>query len=699
MSRNAVRVTLHYISALLAYGFPASYEAVKQAADWFTTPFPNEQRSRIDMIEMSRLEALLSVRPTHDFVQPRLLKLLEQGTSDGQFDLQSDNVYFDTLWALKVLNMARKAGVLDEIMPTNRLRGRVEELLQLSFADKDLALALNLRFEIFGSLTDKQQKRYLQQKLIANWNKNAGLWDVPRDMVWIPDGLRKKQLSAADVRAHRDAFRKMILSTCYVVENLAPLATLYPEIGAPLRSAVELWWEVFYENPTQILHELFPKPYDYVMMLSRTLIMLRALFDEPLIKWGAMHIYAELVAKQSKATESPLHRSLRHALERLIVVELDGEPDSLRLGLSGANVVRVRPRIESLFDNTRMNFAGTVIVKYGSKDDIDAERASFGKLPEMIQNCFVRIPQDTYFDAEMGLSYVVMADLSDYTTLYENMRTVAMIEEPLKRELPPFLLHMHRGSLWDPTTAPRGIIQELYLGPMQMQITSVLKLLWESAVLNEDTDKVAELRVRLTGLCADLSRHQFELEKFPRAYMHGDLHSRNLMIRHNPNGSHTGQLDFKLIDLEKFSLEGDAAMDLGELLVDLQMQIGTDRKPGNRETALISLSQILTAAYHDFARERHDDLFEVRLPLAKARFAIRVAKGKTRFIEFHLKNNKPNSAALVAREILHHCEDAADYLDEVLDAISSPTHTRELFVPAHAEAAIPPRQRPSASAD
>src|SRR5262245_1407814 len=78
--REAMRVTQHYLSALLAYGFPVGYEAVKQAADWVATPFPTEQHSRIDMMEMTRLEALLSVRPAQESVAPRLRQLVDQST-------------------------------------------------------------------------------------------------------------------------------------------------------------------------------------------------------------------------------------------------------------------------------------------------------------------------------------------------------------------------------------------------------------------------------------------------------------------------------------------------------------------------------------------------------------------------------------------------------------------------------------------
>src|SRR5690606_18738043 len=41
-STPALRVTQHYVSALLAYGFPVDSRELRWAAEWFATPFPNE---------------------------------------------------------------------------------------------------------------------------------------------------------------------------------------------------------------------------------------------------------------------------------------------------------------------------------------------------------------------------------------------------------------------------------------------------------------------------------------------------------------------------------------------------------------------------------------------------------------------------------------------------------------------------------
>src|SRR4051812_14502391 len=91
VSLDTMRMTLHYFTALLAYGFPVSYPPVRQVADWFTVPFPTEQHNRMDKMEMSRLEALLSVRPVHESAMPRLRQLMDQRASDGQFDLGSED--------------------------------------------------------------------------------------------------------------------------------------------------------------------------------------------------------------------------------------------------------------------------------------------------------------------------------------------------------------------------------------------------------------------------------------------------------------------------------------------------------------------------------------------------------------------------------------------------------------------------------
>jgi hypothetical protein len=158
ISSNAVRVTQHYTVALLAYGFTPDQEELIEAADWFATPFPNENHRRIDPVEMNRLEALLSLRPDSDYVLPRLEQLALQRTADDYFDIQAGGPVFDTLWAVKVLAQAREVGVLNGIMSEADLRDWAGRMVQVNQRDKDLAdfdcraerwrLGLEYRYEI-----------------------------------------------------------------------------------------------------------------------------------------------------------------------------------------------------------------------------------------------------------------------------------------------------------------------------------------------------------------------------------------------------------------------------------------------------------------------------------------------------------------------------------------------------------------------
>ena len=449
-----------------------------------------------------------------------------------------------------------------------------------------------------------------------------------------------------------------------------------------LQGSVELWWNVFFANPIQMFRELFLTPkksYNYVIMLARTLIMLRSFFNVPLIEWGATHTYDELISKRERATQSNLDRTLSHVLKQFITVEFS-DTEELRYGLSGANVVRVQPFIKSWNDESKLKLAESLIVKFGATADIEAERANSQKLPDAVKDFYVHIPRDTYTD-DKGIAYIVIRDLHDYRTLYESVRASApgQIQKALARELPAFLLYSHRGAERGVVPASPGIVQDLYLLPMQTGISTIFRCLRDRSVAIEDKRRTAanDLYLRLIELCADLLHRQVQLEKFPKAYMHGDLHSRNIMLRQNARGNTLDrELDFKLIDLEKFSANGDAAMDLGELLVDLDLLLLDIRNRNDRhQHPLATLARTLFDAYRDFAHERQDDLFEVRVPLAQARFSIRIAKGKARLIDPTEADGKAGSTENIVAEILRHCEAAAEYLETVLSKLGNGNET------------------------
>ena len=113
--------------------------------------------------------------------------------------------------------------------------------------------------------------------------------------------------------------------------------------------------------------------------------------------------------------------------------------------------------------------------------------------------------------------------------------------------------------------------------------------------------------------------------------------------------------------------DGDAALDAGELFVDLEIMMNSLRGNSDRRP-IQTLIDSLRATYDDFARERRDPNFNTRVQLARARAIIRVAKGRTKAGENALRESRRGQAISIAHEVLRHAEQAVIYLESVLKA-------------------------------
>ncbi len=676
-SANAVRVTQHYTSALLAYGFDEMHEELQQTAEWFAVPFPNEHHARVDSVEMTRLEALLLLGAPEEFITPRLEQLARQRSIEGDhFIIEGRGGDFDTLWALKVMLLADERGLLHNLVDREQLRQLVGRLIPSTTRHKDLALALRLRHELAGRLRQTQVQTL--NRLIDVADRSGGVWGLDRDMLWIAEYMHQQQLSPGDFANHREALREMIISTCYVIENLMPLAPEYPELEAPLCRAMELWWGVIHGRSTlHTLGALFPSPYDYLMILTRTLVAARAYLDAPLIQWGAAHVHRKLAEQELERVEPPDRDSIRKALRNWLRVDLDGAPERLRLGMSDTDIVRVKPRVwNPMYPDegaVQIPYADSLIVKFGPLDEVNRERENYNRLPASIRHCFARLPDPSFTD-ESGRAFLILQDLHRYLTLEEILRRIPQARETVTRELGPFLLGMHLGQTRNPRPGPYGLLWELYLLPMQEHVGRIFAYIQDHSLLDGQPaaeQKAEDLKRRLLDLIGDLVRHQLALEGFPMAHMHGDLHSRNILVRRlrrHERPSDDTELDFKLIDLEKFRLNGDAALDAGELLADLQLARATLKGTSDRRP-LEELSEAVARAYADFARQRGDQTFPIRLDLAQARALIRVAKGRTKFGVAALLESRRSPAIGVAYEVLDLAGEAVEHLEQALAAL------------------------------
>ncbi len=685
--KNTVRTTMHYVRALLSYGFAPDTPALQDAIDWFDQPFPRRKDDPINTQEMNRLTILLLARPNSEYIPERLRHLSRQRVDDG-YDVQPGWGGYDTLWALDVFMMARERGLLrDEYATEEKLRGSLDRLITQREVrrDKDVAMALRLQHECFGGL--EPHHRTELKRLIKSGKKHGCLWGLEelgwllQQMEWLKEFQAGSKLLPQEVRGYQDQFRRVVLSTCMVIENLAPLREAHPELNDVLSSAMELWWRQFAgEHAITTLRSLFPTPYDfdYLRVLCRTLRTTRAYLNQPLgtLNEVQVHVLQEL-AEIKKDLSEPLEvRNIKAALRSWIHVDLEREVETLRLGFSDANVVRVHPHIWSpMSRQTRHTFIrDSVIIKYGPRDEIENERSHYEKLPEAARSYFVQIPDASYVDREAGVAYFVMQDLHDYKTLYEMHEKISHNVAMVGDQLGSFLIQMHTGGTQELQPVPRSLIREIYLRKMMEYVDRMFEFIWKNPLpAQENMAMIRETQDDLFNLIGTLIQRHSEFREFPAAHMHGDLHMRNIMVRGleeaRPDKPVPG-LTFRLIDLEYLEREGDAAFDAGQLMIDIELVSRDDRRYDSQQQ-LLHLRDKLDEIYRGFADNRKDTTFGLRMDLAKARALLRIGKGKTKRGSRYLKANQSVQAAQLADEVVTHALEALGYLRKVMDTLNS----------------------------
>ncbi|MCL4248334.1 MAG: phosphotransferase [Anaerolineae bacterium] len=643
-----IRLTQHYTAALLAYGFPAAERELQWAAEWFASPFTGS--SVVDELEMTRLEGLLNLRPDDSGVTARLKQLLRQ-RSGTHFEIERDETQgnrdhvFDTLWALKLILLARDRGVLRRAISDREIGKMLSSVIPHCSWDKDMALALRLVYQHSNHLDNEHQETLVE--LARRSTEYGSLWGIDSTHRWerikpLVEAMQRGHLSPYLVEKQVNLFRNIVLNTCYVIENLAPMAQVNEEVEQALQSSMALWWHQFQgEKAPVVLRAFFQEEYDYLLILCRTIVAVNAFVGVPLAAQSWQKPLREMAKQRFGSDKAAELSDLRHALRQWIGIELDRERvDELKLGLSEANVVRIHPRLFDPTDDKGKNLLTTesLIVKSGPIDAIEKERLHFRQIPQAVRHCFVRVPDQTAYVKRRQRAFVIMEDLNEFYTLYEVFETLLKPNRPrLIPALGDFLLTMHRGDGKGHGIASNNHLREMYTLPMLQHLEFIANQVQKSRnLVNGRFGAFDELEQKLDDLLGDIMRQQRKLERFPLALMHGDLHSRNIMIRivQNEGVSRSdADLQFRLIDLENMRLDGDAAHDAGQLLVDLTLMPTNVRGASLHRSVLEKLETMrgsLERNYLEFARERHDDSFPIRLELARARAYIRIAKGRTK---------------------------------------------------------------------
>ncbi len=683
-SLTQFRITQHYVAALLAFGLPTKEQEFQRVARWFDLPLPQTNSIHIDHAEMTRLEGLLNINPYSQNVKPRLELLIRQRDESGRFVIpnsSTDNMIFNTLWALKVLVLAWKNSVLeDNLISQDKLIQTVEYALQRDLRDKDLALALRLHYELVEEIVPQHEA--LLEKLLHQAQNHGYLWGVADfQWAWARDLIQSmwdQRLSVSTVSEYRTFFRDVIIETCYVVENLGALPCR-DDIQDAVTRSLQTWWQQFFgEDAPDSLKAFFPDEYDFLLILCRTIVSVHAYLGKPLGQqfWiQNLRRHSESFRQTSPWAEQ---ESLVEALRRWINIEVDEAPTRLHLGLSGASVIRINPVITNPIDpNDTDLFGHTLIVKYGPKDDIANERAHYDQLPVALVNSFARVPKESYVNDD-GQAFVIIEDLDQYKTFYELYPQVLRAGVPIGKKLGVFLLSMHRADTIEPPPSGENHLRDLYIIPMLEHVGRVFNHI-ESNNLLDDVD-YQSVQKALVDRIALVLQYRRWIDNFPLAYSHGDLHSRNIMIRPltaKQTALEHADFDFKLIDLESLRREGDAAYDAGQLLIDLDLMQERDAKSGRIDAQIAemlgTLRIDLAETYLHFAQERNDKTFHIRVELGIARALLRVAKSHSKRSAADLDSRNYQRATEYARQSLQHAQRADLHLQNVGDGLRNLT--------------------------
>lgn len=687
-----LRLTQHRAAALLAYGLPANAAELVEAREWFMTPFPSLSADTIDVAEMLKLEGLLNLRPEDPSVVARLEQLALQRT-DHYFELYHDSPdhnpseVFETLWALKLMLLAWDKGITHDFITRDEARDMLDRLLNQNLQDKDMALALRLVYDLDERLASHHTNyldRLIQQAEAHNgfWGISQGRWEHVRPIIEVMhQEPPQHMLTPGLISRQEKMFQQLILNACYVIENLAPLMGQYPQIAPAIHRAMSLWWQQFQgDNAARSIASLFRHEYNYLMLLCRTMVAVNAYIGEPA---GARSWLGPLrkMARELNGDDWPERQSIIRALREWFEIDL-GKYSKLKLGLSDAEVYRIEPHVSNRTegDNNLLNNR-SLVVKYGPVQEIEQERDNYRRLSSRMQEFFVAVPDWSYTD-ERGQCYIIMEDLHQYRTLFENYDQLLKPEYPRLLELlGQFLVDVHNGDKPGPGYATRNHVRDIYILPLLQHIDNITDTMQLPSITQQmaldDIERFHEVEGHVSSMIGAVMQHQRHFEGFPLAFMHGDLHSRNIMIRViEQDNRPQAELDlqFKLIDLESLRLDGDAAHDLGQFLVDLDLLQTNDvpnRTTITRDVAakIERLRDHLKAAYRDFAQAQGDTTFDLRLELARARSLMRVAKSKAKLCRSKTSKREFNEAKEALGDAITLVEMAKMRLERVRDGI------------------------------
>lgn len=256
---------------------------------------------------------------------------------------------------------------------------------------------------------------------------------------------------------------------------------------------------------------------------------------------------------------------------------------------------------------------GSTILKLGKQAVLDQERRAYTQIPTGYQHYFagsLMEPHPIAVINEEAYGLLLIEDLVGFGTLQKTLLEAdPLFIQGLTEQLPFFLGRVYKIPTDQADRQP--LLNSLYINPIRH---SLHKLEQNRHLLLD----FAEIAVAIQDQLNFIITRSERFLHFPRTVMHGDLNLHNIML--HEARPEMGDIDFRLIDLDKFRLVGDCAYDLGELLVDIEMLYADYVLP----EVVLQVGWSLEKAFQQAATQHQDWSFPVRLSLAKARSLLKL---------------------------------------------------------------------------
>jgi aminoglycoside phosphotransferase (APT) family kinase protein len=644
------RLTHQYISALVRAGFPTSTRELDRACDWLirSTDTGGSSAGAEYYVVPDKIEAAIEMGRSSDDFCRMAIDLLLKRRSPGAYAYtipgEAPNAFL-ALWAAKIfvnfIDRSDCTAAVDEVL--DAFSGHYHTLQA-----RDLALLVHLWAKRYKprSLANQPMRAMLET---LTERCREGFFDANDEVLArLPDLLASGLTLDTTAGIRREVYWSL-LSTCYVVENLTRLSSKSKDLAAKVRYSGKQLFRVL--GGSDAGYGGVFEPYQQIMLAARSLIAFVSVTGEDAAKLIIPGMLIEIVDRE-RQLEFDRKQQEKLRLQRVIkewmnVDWANEDAEKLGGGLSGATVVRIRPRLRIPSDaadgyvSVPVPHIDSIIVKYARKTDLDRERRSYASIPPEFRTVAAAIPSRAHNEVvgDEVLEYLVIEDLRGYRTMQEILpRSSQDFRAFLASRMAEFLKFFYS---MPSTPAPTvGATRKMYLTPIYRSL-DIIQTLKERMGRVDEADREALDCLRRLLDAADI------LDNFPHTVMHGDLNSRNLLVhgRMEPGS----ELHFKLIDLDAFTRSGDMAYDLGEFVADVEEVFRKHHEEASRE-----LRSMVAAAFEQYASDRGDARFVLRFHLAKARSLLKLSEiSAKQGLQF------AGSDPISDRQVQSLCEDAS----------------------------------------